>query len=131
MLDGDTMDQTVLMQAAWDAVEAFKASEPYQTMQSAWNAILSDPETKRKRDLFEAAKAKMDQIRPYGKYHPDFKTASLRLQQAKADYQDTDAYKTYIAAKAVLDETLREFSAKLNALVEPLTFESQSSCSTR
>lgn len=131
MFDGDIVDQTRLMQAAWDAVEEFKASEPYQTMRSAWNAILSDPETKTKMDRFEAAKAKMDQIRPYGKYHPDFKSAALSLQQAKADYQDTDAYKTYIAAKAVIDDMLREFSAKLNALVEPLTFESQSSCSTR
>lgn len=125
------MDQTILLQAAWDAVDELKASEPYQTMRSAWSWIESDPITKRLRDDFEAAKAKMDSIRPYGKYHPDFHKASAALLNAKAQYQGSDAYKTYIAAKSVLDDVLREFSRRLNALIDPLLFESQSSCSTR
>lgn len=125
------MDQTILLQAAWDAADELKASEPYQTMRSAWNAIESDPKIKRLRDDFETAKAKMDAIRPYGKYHPDFKTASEALGKAKAEYQETDAYQTYIAAKSVLDDKLRAFSRRLNALIDPLLFESQSTCSTR
>lgn len=125
------MDQTILLQAAWDAVDELKASEPYQTMRSAWNVIETDPGLKRLKDDFETAKAKMDTIRPYGKYHPDFKVASETLVKAKAKYQGTDAYQAYVAAKSVLDDQLREFSRRLNALIDPLLFESQSSCSTR
>jgi cell fate (sporulation/competence/biofilm development) regulator YlbF (YheA/YmcA/DUF963 family) len=125
------MDQTALLQAAWDAADELKASEPYLAMRSAWNRIESDPTTKRLRDDFEAAKAKMDAIRPYGKYHPDFKTASDALVKAKAKYQETDAYQAYIAAKSILDDMLREFSRRMNALVDPVLFESQSSCPTR
>jgi cell fate (sporulation/competence/biofilm development) regulator YlbF (YheA/YmcA/DUF963 family) len=125
------MDQTELMQAAWDAADELKASEPYRTMRSAWNAIETDPLTRSLKDAFESAKSKMDSIRPYGKYHPDFKAASESLALAKARYQQTDAYKTYIAAKAVVDDILRDFSERMNALVQPLLFESQTSCSTR
>lgn len=125
------MDHNELMQAAWDAVDELRASEPYRTMRSAWTAIEADPQTKALKEAFESAKTKMDAIRPYGKHHPDFKTASLALSQAKTRYQQTDAYKTYIAAKAVLDDILRDLSDRMNALVQPLLFESQTSCSTR
>lgn len=120
-----------MLQAAWDAADELKASEPYQTMRSAWNVIESDPRIKRLRDEFETAKSKLDAIRPYGKYHPDFKTASEALVHAKAAYQGTDAYQAYVAAKSVLDDQLRAFSRRLNALIDPLLFENQSSCSTR
>ena len=125
------MDQTELIQAAWDSAEELKDSEPYRTMRSAWNEIVSDPLTRSLKDAFEAAKARMDSIRPYGKYHPDFKTASEALALAKTRYQQTDAYKTYVAAKAVVDDILRTLSERMNALVLPLLFESQTSCSTR
>ncbi len=111
------MDFSELSMLAFEASDELKQSQMYQDYLQSLSG-LNDESIKPLIKAFEAAKYQYDQIMIIGKHHPDFKSSSARLVQAKTSLYQTHQYKAYLSAYETLNHYLGDVSDQINRTLE-------------
>ncbi len=104
------------MTLAMDASDEWKQTEAYLTYIDAKNG-LSDPSLVPLIDSFEKTKKTYEEVIRYGKYHPDFDSATKAFIEAKTALYQTLEYQAYSQALLKINEQFRLFSSELNEVL--------------
>ena len=104
------------MTLAMDASDEWKQTEAYQTFMDAKNE-LTNPSLLPLIDSFETTKYAYENVIRYGKYHPDYETATKAFIEAKTALYQTPQYQAYSQALQTINEQFRFFASELNEIL--------------
>ncbi|PKK99905.1 MAG: hypothetical protein CVV56_08890 [Tenericutes bacterium HGW-Tenericutes-1] len=126
------MDRTQLIDLTYEAVDEIKNLDIYKDYLNAKKAI-DKIELSPLFEAFNQAKQQFDSVSKYGKYHPDYKQATLKLMEAKTALYSTKDYIAYQKANETLNLYLRNISFKITQMLSEclVTSDKKASCHTK
>jgi len=110
------MEQKLLEQT-YQLIDAIKNREDYKALIILDQKIKDDEELTYLIEQFNDSKIKYDEVRKYGKYHPDLKTVKKQFQVDKVNLFSHEHIKAYKAAEKSLQAFLDEVAYRLGKTV--------------
>ena len=126
------MDRTQLIDLTYEAVDEIKNQDMYNSYIAAKKEI-DKIDLRPLFDAFIEAKNYFDEVSKYGKFHPDYKQATLKLMEAKTALYSTKEYIAYQKANETLNLYLRDISFKITQMLSEclVTSNNKASCHTK
>jgi cell fate (sporulation/competence/biofilm development) regulator YlbF (YheA/YmcA/DUF963 family) len=114
-----TLERVMLLDKADELSEMILQSDLAEEYRKAYVQMKTNPESQRKIKAFIRIKEQYEEVRRVGKYHPDYKTITIKTREVKRE-MDLDPYvAAFKRAENELQGLLDEISKIIGHAVSP------------